>query len=53
MTEEQTTGDDWEPEWLWCRECDENECDCGYGFYEQEPDAAPECPCCGSTDVDV
>ena len=46
-------------EFLWCNECygdpripDSSPClDCGGGFYWDDDGVEPECPCCGSYEV--
>jgi hypothetical protein len=39
-------------EFFWCNDCDESDCAvCSHGFYVDSEEVDPECPCCGTMDV--
>ena len=45
----------YDDEYYYCTSCEVEEChDCGHGFYASDDEEFEvECPCCGSTDVQV
>lgn len=38
-------------EFYHCDPCEFEECECGGGFYFHDDEVEPECPCCGSEEV--